>query len=153
MADCSYIDPVQRGGARWAAELEIVSGQDKTMSPMTLIASNLSTGITILPNHNDEEFGEEIVDLFIAHTNYLRHAQRQSDHCTVVDMTQIPAGGTEVCLERLNNFRRSLGPNDDPMILWGITEAQDRLLHAQKEQVNTLRELASYKEMEPKLWI
>ena len=61
MADCSYIDPVQRGGARWAAELEIVSGQDKTMSPMILIASNLSTGITILPNHNDEEFGEEIV--------------------------------------------------------------------------------------------
>jgi hypothetical protein len=123
------------------------------MSPMNFIASRLSSGVTILSNHNDEEFGEEIADLFIAHVNSLRHAQGQSDHCTVVDMTQVPADETEVWLERLNDLRKSLGPNDDPMILWGITNAQDRLLEAQKEQVNILRELTSYKGIEPILWI
>jgi hypothetical protein len=123
------------------------------MSPMTFIASQLSAGITILSNHNDEEFGEEIVDLFIAHVNSLRHEEDQSDHCKVMDLTQMPTGETEVWLERLNDLRRSLGPNDDPMILWGITEVQDRLLKGPKERVSILRELASHKEMEPRLWI
>jgi hypothetical protein len=51
------------------------------MSPMTVITSHRDTGIPILSNDNDEEFGEEIVALFIAHANSLRHAQGVSDLC------------------------------------------------------------------------
>jgi hypothetical protein len=48
------------------------------MSPMTMIKSSTATGNPILTNHNDEEFGEEIVELFIAHANALRKARGQS---------------------------------------------------------------------------
>ena len=51
------------------------------MSPMTLIGSQHDFGSPILTNENDEEFGEEIVALFIAHLNSLRHAQGLSDLC------------------------------------------------------------------------
>jgi len=52
--------------------LELVSREDRTMSSMTMIESHHSTGIPILTNPNDEEFGEKIVALFIAHANALR---------------------------------------------------------------------------------
>jgi hypothetical protein len=51
------------------------------MSPMTMIESHGNAGVPILTNDNDEEFGEEIVALFIAHVNSLRHAQGLSDLC------------------------------------------------------------------------
>lgn len=49
------------------------------MSPMTLIESHYTVGIPILTNQNDEEFGEEIVNLFIAHINEMRRVQGLSD--------------------------------------------------------------------------
>ena len=49
------------------------------MSPMTMIKPSHTIGIPILTNPNDEEFGEEIVALFIARANELRHAQGLSD--------------------------------------------------------------------------
>jgi hypothetical protein len=51
------------------------------MSPMTMIESHCNAGIPILTNQNDEEFGEEIVALFIAHVNSLRQAQGLSELC------------------------------------------------------------------------
>jgi len=49
------------------------------MSSMTIFASHHNTGIPILTNDNDEEFDEDIVALFIANANSLRHAQGLSD--------------------------------------------------------------------------
>ena len=51
------------------------------MSPMTMIEPYQTIGIPILTNPNDEEFGEEIVALFIARANALRHSQALSDLC------------------------------------------------------------------------
>jgi len=48
---------------------------------MTLIESLHTIGMPTVKNRNDEEFGEEIVELFIAHVNEMRHAQGQSDLC------------------------------------------------------------------------
>jgi hypothetical protein len=47
------------------------------VSSMTMFASHQNTEIPILTN--DEEFDEDIVALFIANANSLRHAQGLSD--------------------------------------------------------------------------
>lgn len=59
---------------------------------------------------------------------------------------------TTVRLEKLKDLGKSLGPNDDPRMLWRIAEAQDYLLETQKELVNLLREQDTYKELQPRLW-
>ena len=51
------------------------------MLPMTMIESHHTIGIPVLTNKNDEEFGEEIVELFIVHANALRRAQDLPDLC------------------------------------------------------------------------
>ena len=45
------------------------------MSPMTMIEPFYTVGIPILTSQNDEEFGEEIVQLFIAHVNAMCHGE------------------------------------------------------------------------------
>lgn len=58
---------------------------------------------------------------------------------------------TTVVLDKLKNLGRSLGPNDDPIFLWRIAEAQDYLLETQRELVNLLREQARYTAIQPRL--
>ena len=64
------------------------------MSPMTMIEPYTTTGIPILTNQNDEDFGEEIVAVFIAHANAMRHAKGQPDLCigalASADISQAP---------------------------------------------------------------
>jgi hypothetical protein len=55
-------------------------------------------------------------------------------------------------LEKLKDLGCSLGPSDDPIILWRVAEAQDRLLESQRERVNILCEQAAYREIQPRLW-
>jgi hypothetical protein len=40
-----------------------------------------TVGIPIITNQNDEKFGEQIVELFIARANAMRRAQGLSDLC------------------------------------------------------------------------
>ena len=72
------------------------------MSPMTLIESHHTIGIPILTNQNDDEFGEEIVALFIAHVNSLRHAQGLSD--LSVGALSSPGLPSMIRVETLSSF-------------------------------------------------
>jgi len=72
------------------------------MSPMTMIASHHTIGLPILTNKSDEEFGEEIVALFIAHVNALRHAQGLSDLC--VGALASPGMPGMICVEPSRPF-------------------------------------------------
>lgn len=49
------------------------------MLPMTMIESLQTMGSLILSNQNDEEFGEEVVELFIANANAVRRAKGLPD--------------------------------------------------------------------------
>jgi hypothetical protein len=57
---------------------------------------------------------------------------------------------TTVSLKKLIDLGRSFGPVDDPIILYRIAEAQDRLLRSQKERVGRLREQARCTAMLPR---
>jgi hypothetical protein len=48
---------------------------------MTMIESHHTIGIPVLTNKNDEEFGEEIVELLIVHANARRRAQDLPELC------------------------------------------------------------------------
>lgn len=72
------------------------------MSPMTMSPSHHNTGIPILTNNNDEELGEEIVALFIAHCNSMRHAQGLSDLC--VGAMSCPDLATMIRAETLSPY-------------------------------------------------
>lgn len=52
------------------------------MSPITIIASHDVIGIPILTSQNDEEFGEEIAQLFIAHLNLMQRGEGPSGLCS-----------------------------------------------------------------------
>ena len=56
----------------------------------------------ILTNQNDDEFGEEIVALFIAHVNSLRLAQGLSDLC--VGALSSPGLPSMIRVETLSSF-------------------------------------------------
>jgi hypothetical protein len=60
---------------------------------------------------------------------------------------------TAAWIEKLIHLGRSLGPNDYPIILYRVAEAQDQVLHEQKERVERLREQASQMEKEPRVWM
>jgi hypothetical protein len=48
---------------------------------MNMTELHRTNGIPTLTNQNDEEFGEGIVELFIAHANATRHSKGLSDLC------------------------------------------------------------------------
>ena len=75
------------------------------MSPMTFIELHHTIGIPILTNQNDEENGEEIVELFIAHANAMRRVQGQSDLC--VGALASPGLPGMICVEPSRPFAKS----------------------------------------------
>jgi hypothetical protein len=60
---------------------------------MSMIESHRTIGIPIPANQNDEKFGEDIVESFIARANAMRRAQGLSDLC-VGALTSTGLSGT-----------------------------------------------------------
>jgi hypothetical protein len=81
--------------------LEFISREEWTISPMTVIESHPTIGTSILTIPNDDEIGEKIVELFIAHAKARRHAHGQSHLC--VGALASPGLPSAICVETLSS--------------------------------------------------